>query len=164
MRAGKRCAVFIGEAAENPQALACWDECRYPCSSMFFLIVSVLALPVGQTKYPSDRKVFSFQKGVFKNGLCVCFCCILKQLRCLMGWAISLMPAVPYPKAEGSCLIPLRQCALLFPHQSQKPSAAYLCLQLTKQQRLAVFHPKNKGSLTQKLNPLFLCCLPLVEI
>jgi hypothetical protein len=27
-----------------------------------------------------------------------------------------------------------------------------------------VFHPKNKGWLTQKLNPLFLCCLPLVEI
>jgi hypothetical protein len=41
-----------------------------PCSSMYFLIVSALASPVEQAKYPSDQNVRSFQKNHYKMSSC----------------------------------------------------------------------------------------------
>lgn len=55
------CCFYI-ECRKNPQVFSLLDVRHYPWFLIYSITVFGLASPVEQTKYPSDHKVFSFQK------------------------------------------------------------------------------------------------------
>lgn len=50
------------ECRKNPQVFSLLDVRHYPWFLIYSITVFGLASPIEQTKYPSDHKVFSFQK------------------------------------------------------------------------------------------------------
>lgn len=53
--------IYI-ECRKNPQVFSLLDVRHYPWFLIYSITVFGLASPIEQTKYPSDHKVFSFQK------------------------------------------------------------------------------------------------------
>lgn len=54
--------LFYIECRKNPQVFSLLDVRHYPWFLIYSITVFGLASPIEQTKYPSDHKVFSFQK------------------------------------------------------------------------------------------------------